>query len=105
MNAVDTNVLVYLHDPRDRNKQAAAAALVSSLTDGVLIWQVACEYVAAARKLKALGVTNDEIWRNLRLLQSSGRWYCPTPHIWIERNRCCYVTALPSGTPCSSPWQ
>ena len=70
MNAFDTNVLVYLHDPRDRAKQAAAGALVRSLTDGVLIWQVACEYVASARKLKPLGVTNDEIWRNLRLLRS-----------------------------------
>jgi predicted nucleic acid-binding protein len=43
MNAVDANVLLYAHDPRDPNKQATAAALIQSLTDGVLLWQVACE--------------------------------------------------------------
>jgi predicted nucleic acid-binding protein len=28
MNAVDTNVLIYVHDPRDPQKQAKATALV-----------------------------------------------------------------------------
>lgn len=28
MNALDTNVLLYVHDPRDRDKQATAAALL-----------------------------------------------------------------------------
>ncbi|WP_146003501.1 PIN domain-containing protein [Fischerella thermalis] len=51
MNAVDTNILIYVSDPRDPAKQTMAASLVSSLTDGVLIWQVACEYLAASRKL------------------------------------------------------
>lgn len=49
MNAVDTNVLIYAHDPRDLVKQNKAVALIASLTDGVLLWQVACEYVAASR--------------------------------------------------------
>jgi hypothetical protein len=44
MNAVDTNVLLYVHDPRDVTKQATAANLLQSLADGVLLWQVACEY-------------------------------------------------------------
>ncbi len=48
MNAVDTNILIYTHDPRDEVKQAVAVALVGTLPDGVLLWQVACEYVAAA---------------------------------------------------------
>jgi predicted nucleic acid-binding protein len=34
MNAVDTNVLLYVHDPRDRAKQAVAASLLESLADG-----------------------------------------------------------------------
>lgn len=55
MNAVDTNVLIYARDPRDPHKQAVATALLSSFTDGVLLWQVACEYIAASRKLKSLG--------------------------------------------------
>ncbi len=55
MNAVDTNILIYVHDPGDPIKQAKAAQLVASLTDGVLLWQVACEFVAASRKLAGLG--------------------------------------------------
>jgi predicted nucleic acid-binding protein len=43
MNAVDTNILIYARDPRDPTKQALATALLSSLTDAVLLWQVACE--------------------------------------------------------------
>jgi pimeloyl-ACP methyl ester carboxylesterase len=53
MNAVDTNILIYLNDPRDPVKQGIAISLVSALTEGVLLWQVACEYLAASRKLCA----------------------------------------------------
>jgi len=52
MNAVDTNVLIYAHDPRDAAKQATAVALIQSLTDAALLWQVACEYVAACPPLE-----------------------------------------------------
>ena len=55
MNAVDTNVLLYVHDPRDVTKQVTASNLLQSLTDGVLLWQVACEYLAASRKLVPFG--------------------------------------------------
>lgn len=37
MNVVDTNILIYVNDPRDPAKQTIAASLISSLTDGVLI--------------------------------------------------------------------
>ncbi len=53
MNAVDTNILIYVNDPRDPAKRAIAASLISSLTDGILVWQVACEYLAASHKLEA----------------------------------------------------
>jgi predicted nucleic acid-binding protein len=65
MNAVDTNVLLYVHDPRDRDKQAAAAALLQSLTDGVLLWQVACEYIAASRKSEPFGYSRAQAWRDI----------------------------------------
>jgi predicted nucleic acid-binding protein len=51
MNAVDTNVFMYAHDPRDPVKQQQALSLIQTLTDGALLWQVACEYVSASRKL------------------------------------------------------
>jgi predicted nucleic acid-binding protein len=65
MNAVDTNVLLYVHDPRDPIKQAKATALIASLSNALLIWQVACEYIAASRKLAPLGFRQEDAWREL----------------------------------------
>jgi hypothetical protein len=42
MNAVDTNVLLYVHDPRDVTKQATAGNLLQSLADGVLLALASC---------------------------------------------------------------
>jgi predicted nucleic acid-binding protein len=69
MNAVDTNVLIYVHDPRDSDKQQIASSLITSLADGVLLWQVACEYIAASRKLEPLGYSRDKAWEDIRNLQ------------------------------------
>ena len=66
MNAVDTNVLIYAHDPRDPAKQDKAVEVIASLTDGVLLWQVACEYVAASRKLEGFGFGPQNAWADLR---------------------------------------
>lgn len=57
MNAADTNALLYAHDPRDARKQKIAADLISDIVDGALLWQVACEYLAAGRKLEHFGLT------------------------------------------------
>jgi predicted nucleic acid-binding protein len=65
MNAVDTNVLIYVHDDRDPEKRTAAKELIDSLADGLLIWQVACEYVAASRKLLPQGYTPDDARRDV----------------------------------------
>ncbi len=65
MNAADTNVLLYVHDPRDLDKQATAAALLQSFTDGVLLWQVACEYIAASRKLEPFGYSRTQAWEDI----------------------------------------
>jgi predicted nucleic acid-binding protein len=73
MNAVDTNILIYVNDQRDRTKQAIATSLVSSLVDGVLIWQVACEYLAASRKLESLGYDRAQAYQYIRDLQQV--WY------------------------------
>ena len=77
MNAVDTNILIYVHDPRDANKQEIAAALVSNLIDGILIWQVACEYLAASRKLELLGYDKSQAYQYIRDLQQV--WYTALP--------------------------
>jgi predicted nucleic acid-binding protein len=48
MIALDTNVLIYACDKADLKRQQVALDLVSSAADGVLLWQVACEFVAAS---------------------------------------------------------
>jgi predicted nucleic acid-binding protein len=77
MNAVDTNVLFYAHDSRDPKKQETAAELIASLTDGTLLWQVACEYLWASRKLEALGYSYSEAVDDIRYLRR-GLEHCPS---------------------------
>lgn len=77
MNAVDTNILIYVNDPRDPVKQANAISLVSALTEGVLLWQVACEYLAASRKLEPLGYDKTQAYQYVRDLQKV--WYTALP--------------------------
>lgn len=84
MNAVDTNILLYVHDPREPTKQAKAAQLVSSLTDGVLLWQVACEFVAASRKLTSFGFSADQAWREVKRFRSV--WKTALP-VWSMTER------------------
>jgi len=69
MNAVDTNVLVYAHDPRDPEKQAIAVSLIESLTSAALLWQVACEYVSASKKLEPFGYDREQAWQDVRELR------------------------------------
>ena len=47
MIALDTNILIYSCDKADLMRQQVALDLVTSADDGVLLWQVACEFVAA----------------------------------------------------------
>ncbi len=63
--AFDTNVLVYACDKRDPGRQQAARGLIERLPDGVLLWQVACEFLAASRKLRDQGFTPEQAWNRL----------------------------------------
>jgi predicted nucleic acid-binding protein len=49
MVALDTNVLIYACDKADPYRQNVPLELVSNSRDGVLLRQVACEFVAASR--------------------------------------------------------
>ena len=57
MIALDTNVLIYACDKADPARQATALELISNAMDGVIPWQVACEFIAASRKLERQGFT------------------------------------------------
>jgi len=69
MNAVDTNILIYVHDRREAKKQAIAESLVRELPEGVLLWQVACEYIAASRKLEPFGYSREKAWQDIHKLR------------------------------------
>lgn len=70
MTGVDTNVLLYAEDPRDPRKQGIAANLIPTLTDGLLFWQVAVEYLAASRKLEPFGYSRKMVFADLRGFQN-----------------------------------
>jgi predicted nucleic acid-binding protein len=78
MNAVDTNVLIYARDPRDSDKQAAAIVLLSSLTVGALLWQVACEYIAASRKLEPFGYDRAQALADVADMREVWKTILPT---------------------------
>lgn len=90
MNAVDTNILIYARDPRDPAKQATADALLSSLTDGVLLWQVACEYVAAARKLERFGLNRAQALADVADMCAAWQTLLPT---WAVMDRAATLLA------------
>jgi predicted nucleic acid-binding protein len=65
MNAVDTNVLIYACDRRNTARQKIALDLIISNAGGALPWQVACEFIAASRKLADQGFTEQDAWNRL----------------------------------------
>lgn len=65
MIAFDTNILIYTCDKADPDRQAKAFDLISTTADGVLLWQVACEFIAASRKLTRQGFGPVDAWSRL----------------------------------------
>src|SRR5262249_48908914 len=65
MIAVDTNVLIYACDQADPRRQNVALDLVTTAHDGVLLWQVACEFISASRKPHKQGFTSAHAWNRL----------------------------------------
>lgn len=65
MTAFDTNLLIYCCDKSDPQRQSRAWEVLAGSTDEILLWQVACEFVAASRKLKAQGFTSAHAWDRL----------------------------------------
>jgi predicted nucleic acid-binding protein len=91
MNAVDTNVLIYVQNPRDADKRQKASELIDSLPDGVLLWQVTCEYLAASRKLAPLGYSLDQAFDDIGELSQLWSVALPSPRMigitrdWLSR--------------------
>ena len=84
MNAVDTNILIYARDPRDPTKQQRARAVTAHMSDGALLWQVACEFIAASRKLTVVGYTQAQAWRELEQLRGLWRLILPSENVFVR---------------------
>ena len=70
----------------DSRRQQIAIDLVANSSDGVLLWQVACEFVAASRKLSAQGFTASDAWNRLAEFLGVLPLALPTPGV-LERGR------------------
>lgn len=85
MNAIDTNVWIYSHDSRDPEKQHTAQQLIATAHPMLLPWQVGCEFIAASRKLKPLGFSEEKAWMALAAMQTmASTVLLPVPEIWSE---------------------
>jgi predicted nucleic acid-binding protein len=83
MNAIDTNVWIYCHDVRDPEKQKIAQRLIETVEPIVLLWQVGCEFIAAARKLEPFGFNQEQAWQSLADMQAMvDTVLLPTPELW-----------------------
>lgn len=81
MTAFDTNILIYACNRADPVKQRTALDLLSSAEDGVLLWQVACEFVAASRKLAKHGFQAGEAWARLSEFMNVLPLILPSPNV------------------------
>ena len=91
MIALDTNILIYACDRSEAARQQVALDLIAGAADGVLLWQVACEFVAASRKLSGQGFTASHAWSRLSEFLGVLRLVLPTAGI-LERARALHVT-------------
>jgi len=82
MTALDTNVLIYSCDKGDARRQARALEIISTTRDAVLLWQVACEFVAASRKLGVRGFTAAHAWNRLAEFLGLFPLLLPTPRVF-----------------------
>ena len=84
MIAVDTNVLIYACDQTDPKRQKVALDLITDAQDGVLLWQVACEFISASRKLHKQGFTSTHAWNRLAEFRDLLPLVLPTEGILVR---------------------
>jgi len=82
MTALDTNVPIYSCDKGDPRRHAVALEIISTSGDAVLLWQAACEFVAASRKLSTQGFTATHAWDRLAEFLDLFPLVLPTPGVF-----------------------
>ena len=81
---LDTNILIYACDLSDPRRKKIALDLIRSTHDGVIAWQVACEFIAASRKLAEQGFTRNDAWARLGEMVRVMPLFLPNPKV-LER--------------------
>lgn len=84
---IDTNVLVYAHDPRDRNKQQRALFVLDSLVRneaGVLSAQCLSEFFSVVTRRLPKPMTADEALAQIERLARSFHVLNVTPQVVLE---------------------
>jgi len=86
MNAIDTNVLVYLFDVDSESKRHQAVTTFNSLlqspTETILLWQVACEFLACLRRWQSGGkLSADDCQRHFQDILAALRLIVPSPKV------------------------
>ena len=92
MIALDTNILIYACDKADAHRQQIALDLISNTTDAVILWQVACEFIAASRKLDRQGFTAADAWARLSEFLGVCSLVTPTGAAVLERAKSLHLT-------------
>jgi len=90
MTGFDTNILIYACDKSKPQRQAAALDLIDATTDGVMLWQVACEFIAVCRKLAGQGFTPAKAWDRLAEFLQVLPLVVPSPTV-LSRARTLHV--------------
>lgn len=54
------------------------------MPDGVLLWQIACEFIAASRKLTDVGYTQKQAWRELDQLRELWKLIVPSVQVLLR---------------------
>ena len=54
------------------------------MTNGALLWQVVCEFIAASRKLTSVGYTQAQAWRELEQLRTIWRLILPSENVFVR---------------------
>ncbi len=57
---------------------------MAQIQNGALLWQVACEFIAASRKLTSIGYTQAQAWRELETLRVLWKLVLPSENVLIQ---------------------
>ena len=72
---------------RDPVKQQKAQHLTTNLSSGALLWQIACEFIAASRKLAPFGFTQAQAWREIERLSLVWTFILPSENVLTRAER------------------